>query len=79
MTANTKRFIDAKTFCWSQHSTQVIWDTQEKYLDLKYIAGREGEDRSAYTGLHNPNSSVCNSTPECDGKLVTINQASFNK
>ena len=38
MTANTKRFIDAKTFCWSQHSTQVIWDTQEKYLDLKYEA-----------------------------------------
>ena len=75
MTAYDKRFGEAMSFCHSQHSAgRVIWDTQEKYLDLKFIVGRQGRDRSAFTALHNDKnggSAVCNSASDCDGKLVT--------
>ena len=78
MTAYSNKYSDAKRFCESQHSAgRVIWETQEKYLDLKYIVGREGKDKSAFTGLHNQMASVCNSASECDGKLVNLNF--FNK
>lgn len=75
MTANEKRYGATGSFCESQHSAgRVIWDTQEKYLDLKFIVGRQGRDRSAFTALHNDKnggSAVCNSALDCDGKLVT--------
>ena len=73
MTGYSDSYSGANRFCASQHSAgRVIWDTQEDYLDLKFIVGREGKSRSAFTGLHNPNSAVCNSAPECDGKLVSL-------
>ena len=78
MTAYEKIYGEASTFCQSQHSAgRVIWDTQEKYLDLKYIVGREGRDRSAFTALYNDGASaVCNSALSCDGRLVKLNYVS---
>ena len=72
MTAYQQRYSGAREFCESQHSQGLaVWDTQEKYLDLKYIVGREGRDKSAFTALYNDGgSAVCNSALECDGRLV---------
>ena len=79
MTGDANKYSDAKRFCESQHSAgRVIWETQEEYLDLKYIVGIwPGKDKSAFTGLHNQMASVCNSASECDGKLVNLNVLSF--
>ena len=71
MTAERKEYSKHKMFCQRQHSAgRVIWDTQEKYLDLKYIVGREGKDMEAYTGLYNQGRKVCSSASACDGRLV---------
>ena len=80
MTGDANKYSDAKRFCESQHSAgRVIWETQEKYLDLKYIVGRwPGRDRPAFTGLHNQMASVCNSASECDGKLVNLLHPKIN-
>ena len=71
MTTFDKNYKNFKQFCQSQHSAgRVIWDTQDKYLDLKYIIGREGK-YEAFTGLFNEQGrAVCSSASGCDGKLV---------
>ena len=74
MTAYRQRYSGARDFCESQHSPGLaVWDTEEKYLDLKFIVGREGRDKEAFTALYNEGAiAVCNSSLECDGKLVNL-------
>ena len=74
MTAYQQRYSGAREFCESQHSQGLaVWDTQEKYFNLKFIVGREGKDREAFTALYNEGAiTVCNSSSECDGKLVNL-------
>ena len=72
MTAYQQRYSGARDFCESQHSLGLaVWDTEEKYLDLKFIVGREGRDKEAFTALYNEGApAVCNKALECDGNLV---------
>ena len=65
-------------FCQSQHSKGlVIFDTEEKYLDVKRIVGPEGENSWAFTALYNPTGTRCSleshdSLPTCSSLLVRI-------
>ena len=64
---------EAIDYCLKQHSTGLaIWDSQEKYLDVKYIVGRNGKDLPAHTALHNPDREECMPSAPCgaNGKLV---------
>ena len=51
----------------------VIWDSEEKWLDVKFIIGKEGKDeRRAHTALYNKDGTACTSTAACSYALVRI-------
>ena len=63
---------DASQYCQDQHSSGLVtWDSDEKYLDVKFIVGIGGEHRQGYTALYNPNQIACNQAT-CSGQLVTV-------
>ena len=64
---------EAIDYCLGQHSAGlVIWDSDDKYQDVKYIVGRNGKDKKALTALYNPNKDECTPAAPCgaNGKLV---------
>ena len=51
----------------------VIWDSEEKWLDVKSVVGKEGKDgRRAHTALYNKDRITCTSTAACSYALVRI-------
>ena len=62
------------TFCQSQHTTGLVtFDTEEKFLDLVFIVGPDGENAyKSHTALYNPNRSGCQTPAECDYILVRL-------
>ena len=66
-----KAWDNAKSFCKSQHSSGLVtWDTEEKWLDVRSILGKDGKDQWGYTALYNKDRNVCTSTADCSYKLV---------
>ena len=71
ITSHKRHWQHAMSYCASQHSTGlVIWDTEDKYLDVKYIVGKLGHD--GYTALYNPSNYICASASKCSGQLVRL-------
>ena len=70
-TKSEKKWDGAKNFCQSQHSSGLVkWDTEEKWLDVKSILGKDGKDKWGYTALYNKDGVVCHSQADCSYKLV---------
>ena len=71
ITSSRMGWQSAMSYCTSQHTAGlVIWDTAEKYLDVKYIVGKLGID--AYTALYNPSKYNCASASQCSGQVVRL-------
>ena len=65
------KFKDAQNFCYQQNTPGlVVWDSEEKYNDVFFIAGIDGEDRVAWTALTNPDQVSCNPPNQCTNILV---------
>ena len=70
-TQSEKKWDGAKNYCQSQHSSGLVtWDTEEKWLDVKSILGKDGKDKWGYTALYNKDGVVCHSQADCSYKLV---------
>ena len=66
-------FNDAQNFCYEQNTKGlVVWDNEEKYNDVFFIAGIDGEDRVAWTALTNEDNVLCSPSNQCTNKLVPI-------
>ena len=65
------KFKDAQDFCYQQNTPGlVVWDSEEKYNDVFFIAGIDGEDKIAWTALTNPDKVSCNPPNQCTNQLV---------
>ena len=56
----------AMQLCENMGKGLVKWDSADKYLDMKYLAGQG----AYWTALTNTNGNGCNSPNVCDGLLV---------
>ena len=66
-----KKWEGAKNFCQGQHSSGLVtWDTEEKWLDVKSILGKDGKDEKGFTALYNKDGIECRSHADCSYKLV---------
>ena len=66
-------FSDAQNFCYEQNTKGlVVWDSEEKYNDVFFIADIDGENRVAWTALTNQDNMLCSPANQCTNKLVTI-------
>ena len=66
-------FEEAQKFCFDQNTKGlVVWDSEEKYNDVFFIIGINGENTQAWTALNNPDGATCNSPNQCSNKLVRL-------
>ena len=66
-------FSDAQKFCSDQNTKGlVVWESEEKYNDVFFIADIDGENRFAWTALTNQDNMLCSQANQCTNKLVPI-------
>ena len=64
------------SFC--QDQGLVTFETEEKFLDLKYIVGPDEENSNkSHTALYNPTGFRCKSASTCDSVLVGFMNSIF--
>ena len=63
---NNMDWAAAMQLCENMGKGLVKWDTADKYLDMKFLAGQG----AYWTALTNTNGNGCNSPSVCDGLLV---------
>ena len=67
-----KTYDSGYDFCASKGMGLAVWDTPEKYEDMKYMATTV-KQQDLYTALSNDNAQECDTSTnpnDCDGKLV---------
>ncbi len=65
---DTKTWTDARDWCTSQNLGLVVWDTEDVYEDVKFIAFLRRSD--VYTALYNFLRQSCSTSSSCNDKLV---------
>ena len=77
--SNAFNWNGSMSFCQSQHSKGLVtFDTEEKFLDVKYIVGPNGENSQSHTALYNPTGFRCTTSATCDSMLVRFMNSIFN-